>query len=232
MIGRLERSRASSLRSLAFHVSHVSRILHGLGMKCGKPYQNDYRQPLDASQILKNLDELYLDESWIVGFLDEIPQTTSNTVRLWSFTHPRLVKNTTKLRANALGFYALNGESHINFKTDSRAGSFCEFFKEIREKNPGKKILVILDNFSSHKAKIVRTTAKDLGITLLYLPPYSPNPNPIEFIWKTLKRRVPTTFILTKEELAELILTFNELPKSLSYAMNWIKNNKFNKLCN
>jgi putative transposase len=36
-----------------YHVSQVSRILHGLGMKCGKPYQNDYRQPLDASEILK-----------------------------------------------------------------------------------------------------------------------------------------------------------------------------------
>lgn len=36
-----------------YHVSQVSRILHGLGMKCGKPYQNDYRQPPDASQILK-----------------------------------------------------------------------------------------------------------------------------------------------------------------------------------
>jgi len=172
-----------------------------------------------------------------VGFLDETsPQTTSNTVRLWSFTHPRLVKNTTKLRANTLGFYALNGESHINFKTDSRAESFCEFFMEIREKNPERKILVILDNFASHKAKKVQKTAEDLDITLLYLPPYSPNLNPIEFIWKTLKRRISITFILTKEELAELILTtFNELSKSLSYALNWIKkflNNKFNKLCN
>jgi len=36
-----------------YHVSHVSRILHGLGMKCGKPYQNDYRQPQDAPNILK-----------------------------------------------------------------------------------------------------------------------------------------------------------------------------------
>jgi putative transposase len=36
-----------------YHVSQVSRILHGLGMKCGKPYQNDYRQPIDARDILK-----------------------------------------------------------------------------------------------------------------------------------------------------------------------------------
>lgn len=36
-----------------FHVSQVSRILHGLGMRCGKPYQNDFRRPLDASMVLK-----------------------------------------------------------------------------------------------------------------------------------------------------------------------------------
>lgn len=93
------------------------------------------------------------------------------------------------MRANTLGFYALNGRSHVNFKNDSRAESFCEFFKEIGEKNPGKRILVILDNFSSHKAKTVQKTAEGLGITLVYLPPYSPNLNPIEYIWKALKRK-------------------------------------------
>jgi hypothetical protein len=53
----------------------------------------------------------------VIGFFDESsPQTTSNTVRLWSFRKPTIYKNTTKLRANSFGFYALNGNSVINFK--------------------------------------------------------------------------------------------------------------------
>jgi len=159
-----------------------------------------------------------------VGFLDETsPQTTSNTVRL-CFNHPRLVKNTRRLRANTFGFYALNGESHINFKDDSSARSFCEFFQEIREKNPERNILIILDNFSSYKARTVQKTAEELGITLVYLPPYSPNLNPIEYIWKTIKRRVSIKFVQTRDELTELIReTFTILSKSISFAINWIK---------
>ena len=47
--------------------------------------------------------------------------------------------------------------------------------------------MIIIDNFSSHKSGLVRQTAKELGIYLVYLPPYSPNLNPIEFIWKSIK---------------------------------------------
>ncbi|WP_172399459.1 hypothetical protein [Cuniculiplasma divulgatum] len=46
----------------------------------------------------------------IIGFFDEsAPQTTSNTVRMWSFRKPVILKNTTKFRANTFGFYAFNG---------------------------------------------------------------------------------------------------------------------------
>ena len=90
----------------------------------------------------------------MIGFFDETsPQTTSNTQRLWSFTKPVICKNTTKLRANTFGFYALNGNSVIDFKENSKKESICEFFDEIRSRNPGKIIVIILDNFSSHRAK-------------------------------------------------------------------------------
>jgi transposase len=48
---------------------------------------------------------------------------------------------------------------------------------------------MILDNFQSHKAKIARQYAEDHGINLIYLPPYSPDLNPIEFIWKAKREK-------------------------------------------
>jgi transposase len=36
-----------------YTLRHVARILRGLGMKCQKPYVNDYRRPDDAEEILK-----------------------------------------------------------------------------------------------------------------------------------------------------------------------------------
>jgi putative transposase len=34
----------------------------------------------------------------------------------------------------------------------------------------------------------VKERAKELGVHIVYLPPYSPDLNPIEFIWKSVKR--------------------------------------------
>jgi transposase len=47
--------------------------------------------------------------------------------------------------------------------------------------------LVVLDNLSSHKAVGVREAIEQLGARLLYLPPYSPDLNPIELAFSKLK---------------------------------------------
>ena len=53
--------------------------------------------------------------------------------------------------------------------------------------------VVIMDNLSSHKVKGVREAIEAVGCDLWYLPPYSPDLNPIEKLWskvKTWLRRV------------------------------------------
>ena len=52
---------------------------------------------------------------------------------------PTIYKNTTKLRANTFGFYALNGNSVIDFKEHSKKEDVCEFLREVRSKNPEKR---------------------------------------------------------------------------------------------
>lgn len=57
------------------------------------------------------------------------------------------------------------------------------FLKDIKISNTEyKAIVAIIDNFSSHKSKLVKQTAEDLDIYFVFLPPYSPDLNPIEFI--------------------------------------------------
>lgn len=48
--------------------------------------------------------------------------------------------------------------------------------------------VVVMDNLSSHKHPRVRELIESAGATLLYLPPYSPDKNPIEPIWSKAKR--------------------------------------------
>ena len=123
-----------------------------------------------------------------------------------------------------MGFYAIKGQSTIDFKEHSRKEDITEFLKQIRTINPYGRILIILDNFRSHHAKLTTETAGKLNIDLIFLPPYSPHLNPIEFIWKTIKRELSPLFIETKEQIREQIKKhFKKCSQSSTYAKNWIK---------
>lgn len=140
-----------------------------------------------------------------------------------SFSKPVIYKNTTKLRANTFGFYALNGTSVIDFKQNSKKESVCEFLIRIRDNNPKEKVIVILDGFSSHRAGDTIKCAERLGIRLVFLPPYSPDLNPIEYIWKSIKRDISSTFIYNTNHIKSIIAArFGEFSSSLSFALKWI----------
>jgi hypothetical protein len=72
-------------------------------------------------------------EDTIIGFLDESsPRTTANTVRLWSFGKPVMIKNTSMYRANTFGFDAYNGKSVVNKSGDSKQESIIDFLDRIK----------------------------------------------------------------------------------------------------
>ena len=54
--------------------------------------------------------------------------------------------------------------------------------------NPGD--IVVIDNLGSHKAKAVRQAIRSVGAKLFFLPPYSPDLNPIEKLFAKLKHRL------------------------------------------
>lgn len=67
------------------------------------------------------------------------------------------------------------------------AEQICQLLQEIHRRCR-KPVTIVLDNASYHRAKVVRELAEALGIELLYLPPYSPNLNLIERVWKLVKK--------------------------------------------
>ena len=141
-----------------------------------------------------------------------------------SFGKPVIYKNTTKYKANAFGFYALNGVSVIDFKDHSKKEDVCEFFKDIRLQNPEKEIVLVLDNFRSHRAKASLKCAEESNIKLIFLPPYSPDLNPIEFIWKSIKRIISRSFIKDLGHMKQIIYkSFVEFASRLSFAKSWIE---------
>jgi transposase len=65
--------------------------------------------------------------------------------------------------------------------------------------------VVVMDNLSSHKVKGVRQLIEKAGAEVLYLPPYSPDLNPIEKAWSKLKQILRSAKARTKEALEKAI---------------------------
>ncbi len=61
--------------------------------------------------------------------------------------------------------------------------------------------LVILDNLATHKIRGVREAIQSRGARLLYLPPYSPDFNPIELMWSKIKQILRSHAPRTEAEL-------------------------------
>jgi transposase len=61
--------------------------------------------------------------------------------------------------------------------------------------------VVVMDNLSSHKVNGVRKLIQAAGAELLYLPPYSPDLNPIEKAWAKLKQLLRAAKARTKQSL-------------------------------
>lgn len=108
---------------------------------------------------------------------------------LWSLTRIFVKTPSGRQRFNVLG--ALNAISNelITITNDTYITStqVCELLilLALKEKNP---ITVVLDNARYQRCAMVIALAKELGIELLFLPPYSPNLNLIERVWKFTKK--------------------------------------------
>ncbi len=65
--------------------------------------------------------------------------------------------------------------------------------------------VVVMDKLSAHKAPAVRLWIERAGAELLYLPPYSPDLNPLEKAWAKLKQMLRAAQARTKETLDQAI---------------------------
>jgi transposase len=229
-------------------LDQIARILREkFKMYFSKPFPMDYRRPEDAEAILENQLSLTFSllyekgltvEDIAIGFIDETrPQNTPNTVRIWSFEKVRNIKNSTKFKSNTIGFYAIKGESTKGFLDNSKKESIANFLESVKKANMKyKAIVAVIDNFRSHKSEIVLDKAKQLGIYFVYLPPYSPDLNPIEYIWKSIKRVLSLVFVKNIDDMKSVISKeWDKFSKRLGYAEGWInkflKSDTYAKLC-
>ena len=82
-------------------------------------------------------------------------------------------------------------------RQDMRGGDIKQALK------PGD--IVVMDNMRSHHVKAVREVLEEKGMKVLYLPPYSPDLNPIEKMWAKMKSILRKWRIRIKDKLITAI---------------------------
>lgn len=108
---------------------------------------------------------------------------------LWCLTRIFVRTPSGRQRFNVLGaLNAITKELEI-ITNDSYITSIqvCELLKKLAI-NTALPITIVLDNARYQRCRLVMDSAKELGIELLFLPPYSPNLNLIERLWKLTKK--------------------------------------------
>jgi len=65
--------------------------------------------------------------------------------------------------------------------------------------------IVVMDNLAAHKSPAIAQMLHAAGLQLWYLPPYSPDFNPIELMWSKIKAALRSAKARTQEALLEAI---------------------------
>ncbi|MDR1147157.1 MAG: IS630 family transposase [Spirochaetaceae bacterium] len=150
-----------------------------------REFYNTILRPVMLKAMADKLTLLFLDASHFVmgcDFLGYIYGKTRKFIKTFSG----------RKRYNVLGaliFVTIKVTTVAN-DTYITAAEVCEMLRKVAAEYAMKPVHIVLDNARYQKCKIVSDPAKELGIVLHYIPPYSPNLNLIERLWKHVKSRL------------------------------------------
>lgn len=181
-----------------YSVSGMTKWLHTNGFSYKKPHavpaKADREQQIQFINYYNKL-KAKAGQKEPIYFVDSVhPQHQTHLTHGWILKGIRKEIATTgrQYRLNFMGGICLSGHRIIYQQADQvNADSIAWFLSQLRKLNPGKfKLHIIWDNAGYHRDREIKNFAESLAIELHYLPPYSPNLNPIERLWKIMHEHV------------------------------------------
>lgn len=186
-----------------FGVTYTSSGMRDLLHRIGFVYKKTRTVPAKADpvrqrQFAEQLTELLQqeDEQQAVFFVDAVhPQHNTRPANGWirkghDFPIPA---NSGRKRVNINGALNANDVTDVTIVSAERinAQSTIALGDKLRQKHPDKQITMVLDNARYYHSKKVKAwLEKHPEVKVLFLPPYSPNLNLIERLWRFLRKEV------------------------------------------
>lgn len=193
-------------------LSSIGRLLAQLGLTCQRPLFKALQQnpalveqwlkkeyPRIRAQAKRDGAEIFFeDES---GVRSDFHSGTT-----WGVKGNTPVIRSTGQRFRFNMISAISSKGNLRFMvTEKSVGAllFLEFLKRLVH-GRRRKIFLIVDGHPAHRSKKVQNFLKEFSdkLRLFFLPPYSPELNPDEFVWNDVKNNgVGRSFIAQKEDL-------------------------------
>lgn len=226
--------------STYFHAKQICKYVQGkynvsytvAGMTSWlKGHGFTYKEPLKVPgkldpQKQQEFIELYLGLKSGLGkkdkiyFLDAVhPEFQSQAVSGWIKKGETKTLPTTnkQFRMHFVGALSLDGmEVHAREYDTIDADSVINFLKNLENSSTAESIHIICDNGRSNKNKKLNEFLPTSKIKIHYLPPYSPNLNPIERLWKVMREKKTYNKCYEKfNDFSQAIRTFfsEEIPE-------------------
>jgi transposase len=163
------------------------------------------------------LKKLLKDENTVVLAADEMILTTATTIqKAWlpEGEYPKIECSTGgRKRRNVYGFLNMKTGTEHAFKTELQNMYVTkEILEKVRARYPQQKIALFWDNAGWHRGSVVRDFIKqDENIEVIHFPPYAPEENPQEHVWKSGRSQVTHNHFIEDIDKAtdELVEYFN-----------------------
>jgi len=230
--------------NVVYEKSGLQKLLHRIGFSNKKihklPGGVDLEKQAEFINFFFELMGKLTDKETFV-FIDSVhPQHNSNNSKMWIETGKDrwIQSNTGRQHVNINGAYNPITQDVITVQAPTiNHETTIELLKLVSEKTTDKELIyVFCDNASYNKSKEVKAfLATQTKIKMVYLPPYSPNLNLIERLWKFMRKNVINlkyyaTFQLFKDAITKFFNNIqkykNELSKFITINFQTFENAK------
>jgi len=197
--------------------SVVRKTLHGLGFRWRRPRWSVVREDPHKAQIMKEIARTILSSGpkTKVWLQDETKFRTLPPLRqMWMKKGQQVRIPTPEVNDKFYSYGAINlanGDWFDIFFDNANSDATIAYLQEFLKADPDASHILIWDQARYHTSqKVQRWLMKQDRLSILLLPKYSPELNPVEHIWRVVKQRVAANLTRLVEALKQSYRLFFE----------------------